>query len=394
MRNRIHIRIRLRIFLFLSACLTVEKFLFFGYLEESLKPSLSRMMMLSSLALRCLSVAILLSGLAACAEPSLQVMTVSGTLDTSLMGKTLIHEHVFLDWTGADSIDAAQWDRQGAFQVILPHLLALKAQGVQTVLECTPAFLGRDPLLLQQLSAATGLYLLTNTGYYGARENKYLPAQTFQETADEIAARWVREAEEGIADTGIRPGFIKIGVDRDSTLSGIHQKIVRAAARAHRQTGLTIVGHTGPEAPAYAQLRILAEECVAADAFVWTHAQHGSPEAHIDLARQGAWISLDGMGWLAPDTTSAPEALTVSRYVDLIDNLRQQGLLHRLLISHDAGWYTHGEEGGGDYRPYTAIFSRILPALQARGFSQAEIDLILITNPREAYAIRIRSRQC
>ena len=330
--------------------------------------------------------------IAACSPPPLSIMTVSGPVAATEMGKTLIHEHVFLDWSGADSIDPSQWDSEAAYAAILPRLEAVKTHGVRTVLEYTPAYLGRNPRLLQQLSAATGLQILTNTGCYGPRNNQHLPRYIVDESLDEIATRWSREAAEGIEGTGVRPGFIKIGVNSDSVLSEIHEKLVRAAARTHKRTGLTIVGHTGPEKPAYAQLKILAEEGVAASAFVWTHAQSGSPEAHLDIARQGAWVSLDGMGWMAPDSTKRENALTLKRYADLIENLRQHQLLHRLLISHDAGWYTHGEADGGEYRPYTDIFVRVIPELQARGFTPAEIDQLLIDNPREAYAIRVRKR--
>ena len=136
------------------------------------------------------------------------------------------------------------------------------------MLECTPAYLGRHPVLLRRLSEASGVQLITNTGYYGARQNRYLPSHAFVESADQLAGRWIKEWEDGIAPGGIRPGFIKIGVEADSILSDIHEKLLRAAARTHLRTGLTIVAHTGPDAPAGQQLNLLAGEGVAPEAFV------------------------------------------------------------------------------------------------------------------------------
>ena len=77
-------------------------------------------------------------------------------------------------------------------------------------------------------------------------------------------------------------------------------------------------------------------------------------------------------------------------YIERIVEFREKGLLRRLLIAHDAGWYTHGEAGGGDFKPYTPIFREVLPALKARGFTETELRQLLLDNPREAYTIRVR----
>ena len=98
--------------------------------------------------------------------------------------------------------------------------------------------------------------ILSNTGYYGAAEDKHLPAFAFTETADQLAARWIREAERGIDDTAIKPAFMKIGVDA-APLSEIDAKLVRAAAITHRATGLPIASHTGTGAAAMAELDLL-----------------------------------------------------------------------------------------------------------------------------------------
>ncbi len=322
------------------------------------------------------------------------ILTVTGPIPADSLGLTLIHEHVFLDWSGADSIRPQDWDEEAAFQAILPYLLEMKQYGVNSFLECTPAYLGRNPSLLHRLSVESGLQILTNTGFYGARQNRYIPAFAFDASAGELADIWVKEYEQGIEDEDIdiriRPGFIKISVEADSQLSDMHRKLVQAAAMTHLRTGLAIVSHTGIDTTAALQLAVLEEAGVAPGAFVWTHAQNGTAEGHVRLARRGAWISLDGLGWVTPKNG---DSTALYQYAGFLKNLKSNGLLQRTLISHDAGWYTHGEPGSGDYKGYTPIFTLLKPLLLKEGFTEEDFRQLLVENPKEAYAIRVRSRQ-
>ena len=317
----------------------------------------------------------------ACNQDRPIIMTVTGSIQASQIGTTLSHEHVLVDFIGADSTGYHRWDRQKVVEKVLPFLNEAKELGVRTLIECTPAYLGRDPILLKMLSQKSGMQILTNTGYYGAIQNRFIPQHAFNETVDQLVERWVKEWEQGIEDTGIRPGFIKIAVDRDDTLSLIHQKLVRAAARTHLKTGLTIASHTGPEKPAFTQLSLLEEEGVAPDAFIWVHAQNGDKAAHIKAAQRGAWISLDNVN---SDSTK------IKRYAEFILNMKNNGLLQRVLISHDAGWYRVGEPDGGKFRGYTAIFRELIPALKNNGFTDDEIDQLLVSNPQTAFRIKVR----
>ena len=107
---------------------------------------------------------------------SLSVMTVDGRIPAIAMGTTLIHEHFLVDFIGADKYDPTRWNRDEVIKKVLPYLLQAKKYGTRTILDCTPAYLGRDVLLLKRLADESGLQILTNTGYYGAVENKYLPS--------------------------------------------------------------------------------------------------------------------------------------------------------------------------------------------------------------------------
>src|SRR5262249_26942238 len=158
-------------------------------------------------------------------------------------------------------VNPDRYDADEAFRAALPHLQRLRELGGRTLVECTPAYIGRDAQLLRRLSAESGVQLVTNTGYYGAGNDRYLPGDAHTESDQQLADRWLRECEEGVDGTGIRPGFIKVGVDA-GPLSDVDAKLVRAAAIVHRRTGLTIASHTGPGVPAMAQIALLEENGV------------------------------------------------------------------------------------------------------------------------------------
>ncbi len=306
-------------------------------------------------------------------------MTVRGSIVPAEMGISLPHEHVMVDFAPAGEADEIRYDPHEVVETALPFLMAVRESGLRTLVDATPAYLGRDPLVLRALSERSGLHILTNTGYYGARGDVHLPDHVFDESAEMLADRWIREWSEGISDTSVRPGFMKIGVD-PQFLSEVDAKLVRAAAIAHLSTGLTIASHTGPADAAFDQLDVLEEEGVHPSAWIWVHA-HAEEDvsAHLDAARRGAWIEFDGL---------RPES--IGQHVELLENMKRHRLLGRVLVSHDAGWFSVGQQGGGDFRGYDTLFEGFLPALRDAGFTDAEIDRLVVRNPAEAFRIRIR----
>ena len=320
--------------------------------------------------------------IAGCIKEKPIIMTVTGSIDASQMGISLTHEHILVDFIGADKVDPNRYNRQQVVEKVLPFLMEAKAYGVKTLMECTPAYLGRDPILLRTLSQKTALQIITNTGYYGAANNKFVPGHALEETAEQLSERWIKEWRDGIAQTGIRPGFIKISVNADDKLSQMHKKIVTAAAMTHLHTGLTIASHTGAGKAALEQIELLEQHGVSPKAFIWVHAQNGEPSSHVTAAKKDAWISFDKV---------APEASSIEENVKQILNLKNNGLLHTVLISHDAGWYRVGELNGGTIRPYTAIFTHLLPALKKKGFTDHQLNQLLVVNPLNAFSIRVRT---
>ncbi len=306
-----------------------------------------------------------------------RIETVSGAIDPAALGLTLMHEHVLVDFIGASQVSRSRYDADDVFKRALPHLRQVKALGGSTLVECTPAYLGRDPALLRRLADASGLQILTNTGYYGANQDRHLPPHAFAETAEQLAARWIREWERGIDDTGIKPALMKIGVDA-GPLSTVDATLVRAAALTHRTTGLPIAAHTGDGVAAFEELDLIEQAGVPLSAFIWVHAHGEKDTARLArAAARGAWVELDGIG---------PKS--VDRHVALVLAMRAAGHLDRVLVSHDAGWYHVGEPGGGTFRPFDTLFTSFVPGLTAAGLSDAEVRQLLVDNPRRALSPR------
>ena len=306
-------------------------------------------------------------------SPGSNVQTVTGPVRPESLGVTLMHEHVLVDFIGAADVSRSRYDADAVFKVALPHLQQVRKLGCETLVECTPAYLGRDPRLLKRLSEASGVRIVTNTGFYGAANDKHVPAFAFSETAEQLAARWIREATEGLDGTSIRPGFMKIGVD-GAPLSAIDAKLVGAAALATLKTGLPIASHTGSGAAAMAELDLLEAAGVASGSFIWVHAQSERDETfHLRAARRGAWVEFDGV---------SPSS--VDLHVKLVRQMKEADLLNRVLVSHDAGWYHVGEPDGGRFRPFDTVFTSFVPALSRAGFSDVEVRRLLVDNPRRA----------
>ena len=307
------------------------------------------------------------------------IHTVRGPIDAAQMGVTLVHEHVLVDFVGAEKVSRSRYDADEAFRTILPHLQELRKQGCRTLLECTPAYLGRDPLLLRRLSEASDLHIVTNTGYYGAANDSAVPRHAYAESPRQLADRWTAEARHGIEGTGIRPGFVKIGVDA-GPLSDIDRKLVEAGALCHLATGLTLAIHTGNGVAALEILSTLRRLGVSPEAYVWVHPQNEPDLATRSwAAAQGAWVELDGVG---------PKSLEA--HVEGVLDLARRGQLDRVLVSQDAGWYRVGEAGGGAYRTHTFLLEAFVPALRARGLGEAEVRALLVENPARAFAVRRR----
>lgn len=307
-----------------------------------------------------------------------QIMTVTGPIPPDELGRALPHEHV-LSRFGEPPARRPDYDLSSLFDTVVPVLEEVKSLGCDAIIDCTACYFGRDPLIMNRLAELSGLHLLTNTGYYGAAGDRYVPDHAYEESAGTLADRWLSEWADGVDGTGIRPGFIKTAVD-EGPLSDIDRKLVRAAAKTHRESGLTIAVHTSDNVPAAReQLSILQEEGVDPSAWIWVHAQNVTDiNALAEAAEQGAWIEFDG---LAPGEE-------IDRHLKLVQAMEKRGLLDRVLLSHDGSSYP---PEGTEPRPFDVLFRSFLPRLRSAGFGKAAVRQLTVENPRRAFTVRVRT---
>lgn len=310
------------------------------------------------------------------AQETLHITTVRGTIPASQMGFALPHEHI-MSIFGGPIAQQAEYDTEALFGVVIPYLKKLKGLGLQTLCECTAAYFGRRADLLKTIAKETELHILTNTGYYGAAKDRYVPDHAHTETVDQLTKRWVSDWKNGIDGTDIRPGFIKIGVD-SGPLSPLDKKLIRAAAQTHLHSGLTIAAHTSgsPEA-ANAQIAALQQEGVHPSAWIWVHAHNVKDnQALLSAAQQGAWIEFDGI-----------QEKSVERHLELVNLMKKHGHLNQVLLSHDGNSFRYGDR---PFKPYESLFTHFIPRLKQAGYTQQEIHQLTTKNPAQAFAVQIR----
>lgn len=305
-------------------------------------------------------------------------MTVTGPIPPEDLGAALPHEHI-LSRFGEPPARRPDYDLQDLFNTVVPVLEEVQSLGCDAIMDCTAAYFGRDPLIMHRLAEITGLHLLTNTGYYGAVDDRYVPDHAHKASAAQLADRWLAEWTDGVDGTGIRPGFIKTAVD-SGPLSTIDRKLVRAAAKTHAESGLPIAVHTSDNVPAAReQLSILDDEGVAPSAWIWIHAQNvDDVDALAEAAERGAWIEFDG---LAPGDE-------IDHHLKLVQEMHERGLLDRVLLSHDGSSYP---PEGTEPRPFDTLFRTFLSELRSAGFGEETARRLTVDNPRRAFTIRVRT---
>ena len=170
------------------------------------------------------------------------INTLHGEVDTSELGRTLIHEHIGIRSPGISENWPELWDEAGCVASADEKLNALQQRGVSTVVDLSTADLGRDMGFLQKVSQVTSINVVLCTGIYWLRSMYWRgrPAEMLTEV-------FVRDITEGIAGTGVRANIIKLASDEQGGgVDRYNEKCLRAGARAHRATGVPIATHNGP----------------------------------------------------------------------------------------------------------------------------------------------------
>ena len=261
---------------------------------------------------------------------------------------------------------------------MLPYVQKLTAHGVEYFVDCTPNYLGGDVRILTEISQRSGIKIVTNTGLYGARNNLFIPSYARAMSPEQLAAKWIDEFENGIDGTMIRPGFIKIGVDAQLPLDTIDLKLVKAGALAHLSTGLTIASHTGPAVGFWQQAVLMKEMGVSPSSFIWAHAQlEEENKQYLKAEKAGYWISFDGLGW------------ELDGHVEKLIYKKENGILDKVLISHDAGWYDP-QKSKQLVVGSTALFEKLIPRLYSNGFTKEDVHQLLSKNPARANSVKMK----
>ena len=311
-------------------------------------------------------------------DGSNKIPTVNGEIDLSELGFSLSHEHIMSNY-GKEIVQTSDYDSLKLFKQVIPYLRKLKSLGLNSIFDCTTEYFGRRIDLLQKISDSTGVRIITNTGFYGAANDRYIPEFAYEASAESISKIWIDEFANGIKGTEIKPGFVKLAFDDDTPPSDIDKKLFEAGILTHLSTGLTLAVHTGKNMDAVKfQIGLLDKHSIHPSAWIWTHANKMEEEEPLlEYAAKGAWISLDGV-----------KASNTTEYINKVKLFKQRGLLNKVLLSHDG----NGFPSGGKIRTFGDIFEHLIPAMRSSGFTEGDIDQLFVRNPREAFKVRIRKK--
>lgn len=310
-------------------------------------------------------------------DPIPFIRTVRGDIPTDSLGLILPHEHLFVDLRGWQTPGYGEGDPREVAAVVKPYLDEAQAAGVTALVECSTLGVGRNVPVLAHLASLTPIHIVAPTGVY---RDALVPASMRDLSAEQLAERWVADLTEGMDGTAIRAGWIKIAMSDDGP-TPLEARILKAAAQASRATGAVVGSHTIGGRAARAELDILEANGMDMRRFIWIHTQSEPDVAvHLEAARRGAYVEYDAIG--------APYA-SDEGMLDAAIRVLEAGYGDQILLSHDAGWYEPGQPGGlppAGYRGYTALTETFLPALRARGVSEADITRLTVTNPARAFA--------
>ncbi len=306
-----------------------------------------------------------------------RIQTVLGTVALDELGLLLPHEHLFTDLRGPLTPNYAQAEPENVLRVMLPYLAAAHAAGVTALVECSTIGVGRNVNVLRRIAEITPIHIIAPTGVY---REAFVPPALHGLSIEALAEMWVRDLTEGIEDTPVRAGFIKLAVS-DEGITPMEVRNLQAAALASQRTGAAIASHTIGGALAQREMDILEKAGLDLTRFIWVHA-HAEPDTrlHLQAARRGAYVEFDVVGaeWQPQD-----------ELLDYVLALVKAGHADKVLLSHDAGWYDPSQADGqpeGGIRGYTALIEEFMPALRARGLSEDVLRLMTATNPARAFA--------
>jgi len=317
------------------------------------------------------------------------VNTVLGPVSAGDLGATLMHEHLVLGHPGweCDAL-AAPYDRHAIADVCGEALEKAKAYGLKTMVEASPIDLNRDVELARIVSERTGVNVIVATGMYTeamGNSAHFRFRAAMADTTAEMCETFVKEITQGIGDSGIKPGVIKVATGRGE-ISSYEERVLRAAARAQNETGVPIITHTeggtmGPE-----QADILISEGADPRRIVIGHiGGNANLQYHTSVLDKGVYIAFDRLGI----DIMFPDTLRKACIIGLVGI----GYADRIMLSHDYSPYWLGRSSEMPEIAkalmanwsYSHVFKDIVPALREAGVSDQKIDSMMVDNPRRLF---------
>jgi phosphotriesterase-related protein len=301
----------------------------------------------------------------------MEITTTLGPRTSSELGMILPHEHIFVDLRTWDTPGYAEAETEDVVRLMAPEIKRAQNAGITLIVECSTVGVGRRADIELAISKATRLPVVVPTGAY---REPWIPNWIHEASEGKLAEWMLSELQGEIENSQVRAGWIKLSAGDDG-LTTCETKVLRAAARAGRETGAVIGSHTIRGRVVRDQLDILEAEGYSPERFIWIHT-HVEPDfdLHLEMARRGAWLEYDGIG--------NDDGQDARRILSLLD----AGFGNQLLLSQDRGWYDPALPGGGTPKPYTYLCDTFLPNLRSAGVDDQTIHQLTQQNPFRAFA--------
>ena len=304
------------------------------------------------------------------------VHTVTGPIDTANLGFTLMHEHVFVLSEGVNANFPRLWHRDEQVAAAIAAMREAKAHGVSTIVDLTVLGLGRDVRTVREIARESGMQVIVATGLYTYDE---LPHYFASRPVEHMAECFVKDIQEGIQDTEIRAAILKCATDEKGATPGV-EKVLRAVAKAHRQTGVPISTHTHAATQrGLDQQRIFKEEGVDLGRVVIGHSGDSEDLDYLEkLMAAGSYIGMDRFG--------IDSFLPTDKRVATIVKLCERGRADRMVLAHDAScyidWFDPALVKAAMPRwTFLHISDDVVPALRQSGVSEDQIRQMTVENP-------------
>jgi phosphotriesterase-related protein len=321
-----------------------------------------------------------------------QVQTVRGAVDTAELGRTFMHEHVFVLSADVQQNYPEEWGSEDdRVADAVRRLTELAGRGIRTIVDPTVIGLGRYIPRIRRIAeqvpdlnivVATGCYTYDDVPFFFHYRGPALNAAVGAEVPDPMVDLFVGDIEDGIAGTGVRAGLLKCAIDHQGLTGGV-ERVMRAVAKAHRRTGVPVTVHTHPGSRTGLEVqRVLGEEGVDPGRVVLGHSGDTTDVDHLSaLADAGFVLGMDRFG-INLDTTFEARA-------DTLIELCRRGYAERMVLSQDASCYIDWlAPGVMDLLPqwhYTHILDDVLPYVRERGVTDEQVETMLVANPRRYF---------